>query len=107
MTTRSSLQSECSPVEVGHSWYFQSVDAQRDRRRHYLVTLQRDLWGELVVVRQWGRIGAADWQGILCNPVSNQAEAAKIIRATINRRRQHGYALVPRSPWLPCPSLQK
>jgi len=76
------------------AFYLQSVDRQKNRRRHYLVTLQHDLWGQLVVVKWWGRIGVPAWQGGQTIPVADLLEASKIIAQTLQRRRHHGYVLV-------------
>lgn len=71
--------------------YLRSEDSVHNRRRHYLVSLQCDLWGQLLVVRQWGRIGAAGWQGRRSEVVREEAEGARILQETLKRRRQYGY----------------
>ena len=35
----------------------QSIDPARNRRRFYAMSVQRDLFGDWVLVREWGRIG--------------------------------------------------
>ena len=56
--------------------------------------LQRDLLGRLVLVRRWGRLGAAGWQGCQTRLVDSDREAGRLIRDTLNRRRRHGYCIV-------------
>ena len=74
--------------------YLRSEDPTQNRRRHYLVSLQRDLWGRLVVIKQWGRIGAAGWQRIRNVVVGEEVEGARIVQETLKRRCQHGYEVV-------------
>jgi predicted DNA-binding WGR domain protein len=74
--------------------YFRHTDPKRNRRRHYLLSLQRDIFGQLVVLRQWGRIGAPGWQGRRVSPVATVQDAARIVKETCDRRRWHGYDVV-------------
>jgi len=74
--------------------YFRHIDLEKNRRRHYLLTVQRDLLGHLVVTRRWGRLGASGWQGSQTTPVETPAAAAALVRRVLQRRRQHGYQLV-------------
>lgn len=74
--------------------YLRSEDPAHNRRRHYLISLTRDLWGRLSVVKQWGRIGAAGWQGSQSVVVPGEAEGTKVVQETLKRRRQHGYEVV-------------
>ena len=55
-----------------------SEDPARNRHRHYLVSLQRDLWGELVVVKRWGRVGAPGWQNGQTITVAGEDEGAGV-----------------------------
>ena len=75
-------------------FYFRHVDPERNRYRHYLLTIERDLLGQLVVVRRWGRIGAPGWHRIQVTFVHSLEEANEIVREVINRRRWHGYRIV-------------
>ena len=75
--------------------YFRHIDLEHNRRRHYLLTVQRDLLGRLVVTRRWGRLGAPSWQGGQSTPVETAAAAAALVHRVLQRRRQHGYQLVP------------
>lgn len=86
--------------EVVLVFYLRSLDPKHNRRRHYLLGLQRDLWGNLVVVRRWGRIGAPGWQGNRVTAVTGLEEAERIVESTLRRRRQHGYAIVENSDML-------
>jgi predicted DNA-binding WGR domain protein len=74
--------------------YLRSEDPAHNRHRYYLVSVQRDLWGGLVVVKQWGRIGAPGWQGGRSVEVPGPLEGAKVVQETLKRRRQHRYGVV-------------
>ena len=74
--------------------YFRNIDPEKNRRRHYLLTVQRDLLGHLVVTRHWGRLGASSWQGSLTTLVETPTAAAVLVHQVLQRRRQHGYELV-------------
>ncbi len=74
--------------------YLRSEDPAHNRRRHYLVSLQRNLWGQLVVIKQWGRIGAPGWQGSHSVEVTGLLEGAKAVQETLKRRCWNGYEVV-------------
>ena len=74
--------------------YFRNIDPEKNRCRHYLLTVQRDLLGYLVVIRRWGRLGAPGWQGSQTTPVETPAAAAALVRRVVQRRRQHGYRII-------------
>lgn len=74
--------------------YFRHIDREHNGRRHYLLTVQRDLLGRLVVTRRWGRFGAPSWQGSQTTPVETPAAAAALVRRVMQRRRQHGYRII-------------
>ncbi len=74
--------------------YLQSCDPAQNRHRHYLVCVQRDLWGNMVVVKRWGRIGAAGWQGEQVISAASGEEAEQRVQKTLQRRRWHGYEVL-------------
>jgi predicted DNA-binding WGR domain protein len=66
------------------------TDFARNMRRFYFLDLQRDLFGEWSVVREWGRIGSPGKVRIDLYPTPQEAQAA------LDRQRQakerKGYA---------------
>ena len=78
-------------------YYLRSIAPEHNRWRHYLLTVQQDLEGRLVVVRYWGRIGSA-WQGQQVTPAAGPQEATQLVQEILTRRRQHGYKI---AEWLP------
>lgn len=47
------LQRDLFPTSI----YLRQVDPARNRRRFYAMSVQRDLFGDWTLVREWGRIG--------------------------------------------------
>ena len=76
-----------------HSYvYFTSIDPARNRYRFYTLTWQHGLWGEVSLVRSWGRIGG---RGRSCSHIyedqsAGQKEAARLV----TRRLQRGYQAI-------------
>ena len=68
---------------------FRRIDGARNMARFYIVPLEPTLFGEVAVLRHWGRIGTHGRQALsLC---ASRAEAEKMLARQIARRRRHGY----------------
>lgn len=67
-------------------------DAARNMARFYALSLAPTLWGEVALVRRWGRIGTAGRQAIDTHPDAEAALAALHRLAGIKTRR--GYTSV-------------
>ena len=61
--------------------------------RYYEVELRRDLWGEWLLARAWGRRGTRLGQ-IRVVPCGSRDEGLARIAAILKRRRQRRYDLV-------------
>lgn len=61
--------------------------------RYYLALLYRDLLGDLVLTKVWGRIGKATGQQQSI-PVKNEAQGLALIDRVIRHRAQRGYDLI-------------
>ena len=66
-----------------------SIDRARNRYRYYRIELGEDLWGDLCVVKSWGRIGWSPRHKLYW-PRSDQ-ELTRLIQGTVSRRIRHGY----------------
>lgn len=64
-----------------------------EKRRYYLAELDRDLLGDLVLVRAWGALGSKLGQ-VRQTVVESEAEGDKMLRAIERRRRKRGYQSV-------------
>ena len=67
-------------------------ERERDTR-YYEVFLERDLFGDLVLTRVWGRKGSA-LGSMKRLPVASVAEAQSALAAIAKRRAQHCYERV-------------
>lgn len=66
-----------------------SITPQKNRYRYYTLSWQATLWGEWVLVRRWGRIGARGRCTTLPFPDGARAQAA--IARILAARQRHGY----------------
>ena len=66
-----------------------SIDRKKNRFRAYHLYLAEDLWGEMCLVREWGRIGKRPQQCFYW-PRSDK-DLARLLQGTILRRKAHGY----------------
>lgn len=71
--------------------HLQQVDATRNMRRFYRMTIQRDLFGEASLIRVWGRIGTRGREHVNIHPDEGRAITALMALADDKRRR--GYEL--------------
>jgi predicted DNA-binding WGR domain protein len=67
------------------------LEPGRNVARFYALAVERDLFGRVVVVRQWGRIGTAGRTRLDEHPDEGRAVAAMTKLEASKRRR--GYAL--------------
>ncbi len=67
--------------------HLRKVDATRNMARFYHVDLATNLFGEVTVLRSWGRIGTRGQAMIeTCNSAeAAQVSAARLIRAKLRR----------------------
>jgi predicted DNA-binding WGR domain protein len=84
-----------TPAVAGFQQFarFERIDQAQNCARFYALHWQPTLWGEVALIRQWGRIGAAGSQlleGTYPDRESAQPLAEKLIRKRIQRR----YALI-------------
>lgn len=68
---------------------FRRVDPMCNMERFYMLSLEPTLFGEVAVLRHWGRIGTNGRQELSLHPTL--AEAESVPARQIARRRQRGY----------------
>ena len=79
------MQLELFPTDV----HLRCVDPASNKRRYYALSIQRTLFGEWALVREWGRIGVS---GRLRNDLYPTAGPAIDALLELSRRkRQRGY----------------
>ncbi|WP_184327753.1 WGR domain-containing protein [Rhizobium sp. BK529] len=79
------------PIHSYHL-YCQRIDASRNMARYYDLSLQPTLFGEIAVMRSWGRIGRAG--GEKSEVFSSDQQAISHFLELARRKRKRGYAPV-------------
>ena len=69
-----------------------SIDASRNRARFYVRQRQPTLWGSVMLVRVWGRIGGPGRLQVVRETATAQLDAA--VTRLIRQRLRHGYHIV-------------
>lgn len=65
------------------------VNPARNERRFYALSVERDLLGETVLVKAWGRIGKAGRVAIEAHPSEEAAD--KELRRVASLKARRGY----------------
>lgn len=73
----------------GFSMYLTRIDPDANMRRYYQIDLAADLFGGVMLVRHWGRIGTSGQQSLEWFPDFDGAERARQIEA--KRKLRKGY----------------
>ena len=63
-----------TPTPLGPPLQFRSIDPAQNRFRFYNLSIQRTLWGEFAVVRQFGRIGTEGRRSVRFFSSINEAQ---------------------------------
>lgn len=71
---------------------FRRIDARRNMARFYILSLEPTLFGEVAVLRRWGRIGTRGRQASTLH--ATMAEARLALERQAARRLRRGYVEV-------------
>ncbi|TAA63956.1 WGR domain-containing protein [Shinella sp. JR1-6] len=71
------------------TYRFRRIDAVRNMARFYMLSLEPTLFGEVAVLRHWGRIGTRGRQALNLYP--SLAEAETVLARQVALRRRRGY----------------
>jgi predicted DNA-binding WGR domain protein len=74
---------------VQHTIVLRRVDAAARTAHFYVLTLERDLFGSVLVTRQWGRVGTAGRQ--ITAPYPTEEAAVEAMTALAAAKRRRGY----------------
>ncbi len=69
--------------------YLRRVDPERRMARFYALAVDRDLFGQVLLMRQWGRIGMSC--RVRHDPCESEAEACAALAALASTKRARGY----------------
>nr|AMP34999.1 hypothetical protein pSinB_136 [Sinorhizobium sp. M14] len=71
------------------SLYLQRIDPSRNMARYYALSIERNLFGEICLIRAWGRVGTHGKE--LNHHFPSEAEAAALLRAIARQKNAKGY----------------
>ena len=69
--------------------HLRRIDSTRNMRRFYRLDVQPDLFGGVLLVMEWGRIGARG--RMVAEPYDSEALAAVALQRQAERKRRRGY----------------
>ena len=75
--------------------HVQRIDAARNMARYYRLTLEPTLFGNVSVIRHWGRIGTRGQE--LVHVVENEKQALTLFLDILREKRRKGYRPVFRT----------
>ena len=67
------------------------IEPSRNMRRFYLMTVQRDLFGGAVLIKEWGRIGSAGQMQVSHHV--DEGSAIDVLSEVAKAKQKRGYAL--------------
>jgi predicted DNA-binding WGR domain protein len=74
---------------IRHTLVLRRVEPERNVARFYVLMIERDLFGRIVLVRHWGRIGSRGREQV--EPYANQDKAATAMGKLAAAKRRRGY----------------
>ncbi len=74
---------------VKHHLVLHRIDPEQRVRRFYSLMIERDLFGSVVLVRNWGRIGTKGQE--LVEIHADEIEAGLALEAVARAKRKKGY----------------
>jgi predicted DNA-binding WGR domain protein len=69
--------------------HLRRVDPVKNMRRFYLMTVQRDLFGGAMLVREWGRIGSPG--KVKTSHFRDEGRAVDALAVKVDQKRKRGY----------------
>ena len=70
--------------------HLRRIDPSRNMRRFYRLDMQPDLFGGVLLMKEWGRIGARG--RIMAERYDSEALAVDALQRQAARKRRRGYA---------------
>ena len=81
------MAEERSPIQ--HVLVMRRTEVETNVHRFYALTIEHDLFGRVVLVRRWGRIGTRGRER--ADPHENEVAAAGAMAKLEAAKRRHGY----------------
>jgi predicted DNA-binding WGR domain protein len=76
-----------SPIK--HHLVLHRIDSEQGIRRFYSLMIERDLFGTVRLVRNWGRIGSQGQEQVEIH--ADEIEAGQALEAVARAKRRRGY----------------
>ena len=76
-----------SPIQ--HQLVLHRIDPEQGIRRFYCLMIERDLFGTVRLVRNWGRIGTNGQEKV--EVFASEIEAGKALEVVARAKRRRGY----------------
>jgi predicted DNA-binding WGR domain protein len=76
-----------SPIK--HHLVLHRIDPEQGIRRFYSLMIERDLFGTVRLVRNWGRIGTTGQE--MVEVFADEIEAGQALEAVAQAKRKRGY----------------
>jgi predicted DNA-binding WGR domain protein len=76
--------------------HLRRIDAARNMRRFYALSTQPTLFGEMSLIRNWGRIGTSG--KTMVRTFDGSAEAIEALLRLERAKRRRGYAVADEQP---------
>jgi predicted DNA-binding WGR domain protein len=70
--------------------HLRRIDPARNMRRFYRLDIEPDLFGGVLLVKEWGRIGARG--RMVAESYDSEVLAADALQRQADRKRRRGYA---------------
>jgi predicted DNA-binding WGR domain protein len=74
---------------IRHTLVLRRIDPERNVARFYALMIERDLFGRVILVRHWGRIGSKGRERAEVH--ADEGEAAQAMGKLAVAKRQRGY----------------
>ena len=81
------MDEEHSPIR--HTLVLRRVEPEQNVARFYALMIERDLFGRVVLVRHWGRVGTRGRERT--DPHDEETAAAKTLAKLAAMKRRRGY----------------
>lgn len=80
-------QLDMFPIDID----LRCIDSERNKRRFYRMTVQRNLFGEWELLREWGRIGRKG--RVRLDRFDQAVAAAEALRKMARMKARRGYSI--------------
>jgi|ASRR01.1.fsa_nt_gi predicted DNA-binding WGR domain protein len=77
-------------IEICPDIHLKCIDPARNKKRYYSLSLQANLFGEISLIRHWGRLGSKRGQS-KTDFYPNGREAQTAMQALIRQKQRKGY----------------